>query len=183
MKNVNEIVGTNLKQIREERGLSLDKVAELTGVSKSMLGQVERGETSPSIATIWKIANGLRVSFSTFIQEETIQISVKRHDKIEPVIGDEGRYRVFSVFPFDAVKRFEIYTMEMDPDGFYQSEPHFKGVEEYVTVFQGKLEIGVGSETYLISEGDTINFAADITHTYRNLGTEIVKVYMLIFYP
>ena len=59
MGNINLVISMNLKHIREERKLSLDKVAKMTGVSKSMLGQIERGDSNPTIATVWKIANGL----------------------------------------------------------------------------------------------------------------------------
>jgi transcriptional regulator with XRE-family HTH domain len=61
------VVAQNLRRMREDKKLSLDRLAELTGVSKSMLGQIERGESSPTISTIWKIANGLKVSFTSLL--------------------------------------------------------------------------------------------------------------------
>jgi Predicted transcriptional regulators len=64
---LDQLIAQNLKRLREERKLSLDRVAELTGVSKSMLGQIERGDSSPTVATVWKIANGLKVSFTTLM--------------------------------------------------------------------------------------------------------------------
>ena len=67
MEDLTLLVAENLKRIREEKRLSLDKLAELTGVSKSMLGQIEHGESSPTVATVWKISNGLKVSFTTLL--------------------------------------------------------------------------------------------------------------------
>ena len=67
MKNLNLIIGNKLKDIRNKRNLSLDEVAKLTGVSKAMLGQIERGQSNPTVSTLWKIATGLKVSFSLFI--------------------------------------------------------------------------------------------------------------------
>lgn len=67
MKNINNHISLTLKALRSERGWSLDKTAEKTGVSKAMLGQIERGESSPTIATLWKIASGFNTSFSGMI--------------------------------------------------------------------------------------------------------------------
>lgn len=70
MKNLNSIIGSKLKEIRNKRELSLDEAAKLTGVSKAMLGQIERGQSNPTVSTLWKISTGLKVSFSFFIDEE-----------------------------------------------------------------------------------------------------------------
>ena len=67
MEDITLLVSQNLKKIRDEKKLSLDKLAELTGVSKSMLAQIERGESSPTIAVVWKIANGLKISFTSLL--------------------------------------------------------------------------------------------------------------------
>ncbi len=67
MENLARFLSTTLKQLRQQRGWSLSRLAEATGVSKAMLGQIERNESSPTVATLWKIATGLNVPFSTFI--------------------------------------------------------------------------------------------------------------------
>lgn len=67
MEEINLILAKNLKAFRESKKLSLERVAELTGVSKTMIGQIERGGSSPTITTIWKIANGLKISFTSLI--------------------------------------------------------------------------------------------------------------------
>ncbi len=60
MDKLNYVIAENLKRLREERKLSLDNVSRLSGVSKSMLGQIERGEVNPTVSTVWKISNGLK---------------------------------------------------------------------------------------------------------------------------
>ncbi|MEN6483123.1 MAG: helix-turn-helix transcriptional regulator, partial [Anaerolineaceae bacterium] len=67
MEDATLLIAKNLKRIREERKLSLDRLSDLTGVSKSMLGQIERGESSPTISMVWKITNGLKISFTTLL--------------------------------------------------------------------------------------------------------------------
>ncbi len=67
--NLNNIIAGNLKRLRNERQLSLSKLSDICGVSKVMLGQIERGESNPTINTIWKIAGGLRVPYTSLIDE------------------------------------------------------------------------------------------------------------------
>ena len=85
MKDFNSIIGKNLNDIRKQRNLSLDKAAELTGVSKGMLAQIEKGVSNPTVTTLWKIASGLNVSFSYFMEEENDEILHVHRDEINVV--------------------------------------------------------------------------------------------------
>jgi transcriptional regulator with XRE-family HTH domain len=80
-------IAENLRKVRETRGLSLDQLAELTGVSKSMLRQIETGKSSPTITTIWKIANGLRISFTALLRKPEIRVEVKSFRSDKPLMG------------------------------------------------------------------------------------------------
>jgi transcriptional regulator with XRE-family HTH domain len=176
-------IGKNLHRIRKQRGLSLDKVAELTGVSKAMLGQIERGESNPTVTTVWKIAKGLRLSFSSLIEEEAPSVSVISLSDIPPVTEDNGRYKVYSLFPFDQEKRFEIYTIVMQPGCIHLSEPHISGVQEYVTVTEGTLSFTIHDDNYTIKEGNAIRFIADVPHTYANETDKITRLQLVLYYP
>jgi len=101
MENMQLILASNLRRIREERRLSLDKVSELTGVSKSMLGQIERGESNPTLQTVWKIANGLRVSLTDLTEVPRSETVVISKEDISTIVSDNGLFRVYPVFPFD----------------------------------------------------------------------------------
>ena len=138
MENINVVLAQNLKQIREQRKLSLDKVAEMSGISKTMLGQIERGESNPSIATVWKIANGLKVSFTALIHEPKSDASIVTGDDIQVLTEDNGRVRIYPHFPFEEGRRFEMYVLEMDEAALWSAEPHIDGTEEFITVLKGK---------------------------------------------
>ena len=92
-------ISENLRQIRKEKKLSLDSMAEQTGVSKSMLGQIERGESSPTVATLWKIATGLHISFTALLEGRQTETQLIRRDEVSPLLSDEGRFRLFPFFP------------------------------------------------------------------------------------
>lgn len=182
MKNINKILALNLKIIRKERKLSLDKLADITGVSKSMLGQIERGESSPTITTIWKIANGLKISFTSLLNKPQPEILIITKKDIDPLIEDNGKYKLYSFFPYDNERNFEIYSVEIERGGYLNAEPHIQGTKEFITVFKGEITIRVGNEEYNINEGESIQFRADRPHSYHNSGDKYTKINMVIFY-
>lgn len=172
----------NIKRIRERKKLTLDAAANITGVSRSMLSQIERGDANPTITVLWKIANGFKVSFTSLtecIKEET---AVIRATSIEGLSADEGRYHNYPLFQFDEKHLFEVYRIVIEPQGMLQAQPHIAGTEEYITVFQGSVEITVDKQKFNLSMGDAIRFKSDLPHSYRNLGQDIVQLSMLIYY-
>jgi transcriptional regulator with XRE-family HTH domain len=177
-------VGKNLKATRNKRGLSLDKVAVITGVSKAMLGQIERGESSPSVNILWKIATGLKVSFSSLLankdgDKETLLIP---YTEITPILEDNGLMKIYPQFFFDSMRGFEMFTLELEPGCNHTSEPHDVGVEEYISVIEGKVEIVVGEDIYILNKGDAIRYLANKTHIYRNRSNARTCLHHLIYY-
>lgn len=180
--DLNFIIANNLKEIRESRKLSLDKVADLTGVSKSMLGQIERGESNPTISTVWKIANGLKLPFTDLINPHQSDIVVLNKIEVEPLVEDNGRYKLYPFFPNEDGRRFEMYSVDIEKGGHLNAEAHNQGTEEFLTVFQGQLTVIINDEEYIINKGDSIKFKADKLHGYRNSGNELVMISMVIYY-
>ncbi|MCA1027406.1 MULTISPECIES: helix-turn-helix domain-containing protein [Cytobacillus] len=183
MDNIQKNIGVNLKNLRKARGLSLDTTANLTNVSKAMLGQIERGESNPTVTTLWKIATGLQVSFSSLIQEQQSPIHVVNRHDISPIMEYSGKYRVYPVFPFDPRKKFEIFTVEIETGYEHLSEKHNEGVEEYVTVITGTLQLEINEQQYTIQPGNSIRFSANKAHTYRNIGEDMIIYQTVLYYP
>lgn len=183
MEEINKIIGKNLKSFRETNKLSLERVAELTGVSKTMIGQIERGESSPTITTIWKIANGLKISFTSLINNPQPNTKIILKAEIQALSEDNGKYRVYPYFPFHEDRRFEMYSIEIEKGGFLSANPHREGTEEFIIVFDGELSIRVHDEEYTIKSGDSIKFKADKPHAYHNSGESLARLSMTIYYP
>ncbi len=179
--NLQKVVAFNIKGIRERKKLTLDEAAKLTGVSRSMLAQIEKGEGNPTISVLWKIANGYKVSFTSLIDggEEALLI---RGDEVTPLKEDDGKYVNHPAFPFQESRLFETYRIQIEPGGFLAAQPHMAGTEEYITVFSGTAEICAGGKTYLLRTGDSLRFRADGDHSYKNAGTDRVWLSMLIYY-
>ncbi|GGN94589.1 helix-turn-helix domain-containing protein [Saccharibacillus kuerlensis] len=182
MEPINLILSENLKRLRTERKLSLDKLSDLTGISKTMLGQIERGESSPSLTTVWKIANGLKLSFTSLITEPPTDASVLRRKNLSIIEDTEQGYRLYPMFPYKAERGFEVYSVEIEPGGTLGSEPHRSGTEELITLFTGVLEVEVQSTIYRLEAGDAIRFKADLPHRYLSIGEEAARMSMTIQY-
>ncbi|WP_027363659.1 helix-turn-helix domain-containing protein [Desulfotruncus alcoholivorax] len=180
--HISKIIGNNLARIRKARGLSLDKVAEQTGVSKPMLGQIERGESNPSIATVWKIVNGLHIPFTELMTEKKPEIELVRSCEVFPIIDDEIGVTVYPLFSFQQDRRFEIFFVTLNAHSSYLSEPHDDGSEEYILMMEGTLEVTVGEATYTLSAGDIIKFQADQQHKYRCISNQAVSFYNIVYY-
>ncbi|MBU8878682.1 XRE family transcriptional regulator [Bacillus sp. FJAT-29790] len=183
MDQINKNIGKNINRIRKERNLSLDKTSEITGVSKTMLGQIERGESNPTVTTLWKIANGLRLSFTSLISGDRPSVTVIKKNSLKPVVENDGQYQVYPVFPFNAEKQFEVFSIILQSGCEHKSEAHNVGVEEYIFVNEGKVEVVIGEEVYVVDSEDSITFQADRPHIYRNNGNSPVKCIVLIHYP
>ncbi|HWR44966.1 XRE family transcriptional regulator [Sporomusa sp.] len=182
MRDLNLIIASNLKRIREEKKLSLEKVADITGVSKSMLGQIERGESSPTINTIWKIAIGLKVSFTSLINAPQDDAMIVHKSDVEPLIEDNGKYRVYPVFPYEDGRRFEMYIVEIEPGGHLCTDTHGEKTQEFITVVDGELTMITNEKEYTVNKGDSIMFRADKRHTYHNPGIGLTRLSMVIYY-
>lgn len=182
MEQYDLIIGNNLKQIREARNLSYTQLAELTGVSKSMLRQIEIGESSPTINTLWRIANGLEIPFTTLINPPVTNMSKLGFRDRSPLIGMSEGYRLYPLIGFDTTRSFEIYYVEMDAGVSMDADPHGGNAEEIVLVIQGMIEIRVREDVTEVAANEILRFDANFAHHYRNPSSEMAKGFMVISY-
>jgi transcriptional regulator with XRE-family HTH domain len=147
----------NLRGLRKDAGLSLSKAAELTGVSKAMLGQIERGESSPTIATLWKLAKGFGLPLTAFLEGGTAPARVQFPGSID----------VEQVFAYDPLLCCETFVVRLQPGQEHCSEAHDAGVTEDVYVTEGPLEVLTGGFWLWLETGASLRFAADQPHGYR----------------
>ena len=180
MYNIHSIVAKNIADYRKKHQLSLDKVANATGVSKNMLSQIEKGQSNPTITTLWKIANGLHISLSQLTSTSNDTIDFIDESDIIPLIDKE--VSIYPYFPYDENKKFEMFKMEIQPGGKMHSDPHHTGSEEYIIVNDGVLEIEVDGKQYTINHHQAFRFNSDLPHSYFNPGTSIVALTSTMYY-
>ncbi len=185
MENLIVKISTNLKLLRQERGWSLDVTSKKTGVSKAMLGQIERGESSPTIATLWKIASGFETSFSSFIEDAVVdsKATIHRTSKLRQIHSKDDKIRVTPIFPYDEKLCFEVFVIELLPGCEHLSPPHKGGIIEHVVAAEGKIEVLVGKAWHKIKKDEGFRFNADQPHGYRNISSKKATFYDIIHYP
>lgn len=179
---VNNIIAENIKRIRESRDLSFDKMASITGVSKSILCQMEKGEGNPSINTLYKISNSLKVSLSSLISTPQIETKVVEKNSIIPIGSSDNSFRIYAMFPFTDDRNFEVFYGEVEKGGGTEAEAHQVGTQEYLVVYKGDLLVKVGGEEYLVSEGNAIGFKAEVPHSYHSFNNTKVLFCNTIYY-
>ena len=183
MDPMNMIVAKNIKRLREENKLSMDELAKLSGVSKSMLAQIERGDGNPTISTLWKISNGMKVPFDALTVRPKSPYEIVKTTEIQPLLEDSGKVKNYSIFPDNENRRFAVYYLELDEGSYWESEPHLKGTTEFITIFTGKIEIFADGQRFAVEKGESIRFRADAAHSYRNTGNETAILHMILFNP
>lgn len=149
-----------------------------------MLGQIEAGESAPTIAVLWKIARGLGVRFADLLGNEPEQAVVVLPQASAKVLrSQDGRFESRALFPFDRERRAEFYELRMKVGCIEQAEPHPEGTYENLIVQQGCLELTIGDHPPVrLPAGDAVYFRADVPHIYANQGTEEVRAYLVMTY-
>ncbi|MCR9060686.1 MAG: XRE family transcriptional regulator [Rhodobacteraceae bacterium] len=171
-----------LKAARLKSGLSLSRTAELTGVSKAMLHQIERGDSSPTIATLWKLAKGFHLPLTAFI-EDMIQTGNTFTPARKELISFPGSIGFHTVFPFDPVFGSETFLVTLEAEQTHTSNSHDVGVVEDVFVTKGEMEILFDGHWKRCRCGDGLRFRADQPHGYRNLHDEQAQFHNTLHYP
>lgn len=183
MDTINIIVSKNIKRIRQEKDLSLEELSKLSGVSKSMLVQIERGSGNPSLSTLWKIANGMVVPSNTLVTHPRDPYEVVQLSEIDPILGENEGLRNYVVFPGDERQHFSIYYIEAQPGYSWESEMHMRGTIEFITVFSGELQLNIDENTFHLKSGDSIRFKADSVHSYYNIGQTLLVFHNILYNP
>lgn len=180
-KQLSEKISHHLRELREKNGWSLDIAAQQTGVSKAMLGQIERGESSPTIATLWKIVTGFNESFSSFFANPLVAAKISK--KMRSKFIDADKMQVSIVFPYSADTGIEVFEIALISGHEQLSTAHYPGVIEHVLVTKGVVEIFFDGVWHLLRKGQTVRFDANQAHGYANHSKKTAEFQNIICYP
>ncbi len=177
------VVGSNLRRLRTRRGLSLERLAQISGVSRAMLGQIELGQSAPTINVLWKIARALEVTFSALISARTQSGAlVLRSNESKILTSKDRTFSSRALFPFDEPRRVEFYELRLAAGSVEDADAHPPGTSENLVCTAGTIEIDVSGDTHKLEAGDSILFEADTPHAYRNVGRVEAVMYLVMTY-
>ena len=177
-------LGERILALREARGWSLDALATASGVSRSMLSEIERSTANPTLVVTYRIAKAFNLGISELIEPSggTPSIQVVRSDDRAQVFRADKRHQVRTLSPLTLEKDIEFYEIRLPPKGDLSSTAHVTGTREMVVVAIGEVKIDSGTDSQVLKAGDSALFRADLPHALVNIGTAEAVLYLVDVY-
>ena len=174
---LNRAVAENIKRIRKSKKLSLERTAELSGVSRSMLGQIERGEANPSVAILSRLATALKVPAQIFLENDSFEsLHLIRELETKPQRLDGGKAVLRPSFPYDETTRQESFFLDLYISARYAPEVSVPGCICHATVLSGTVQVLAEQQEYQLLERDALRFAADQPYRFENMSNSTARL-------
>lgn len=173
-----------VRDLRKRRDWSLDQLAAASGVSRSMLSQIERHEANPTLAVTCRIAQAFQLTLAELLESPSSQSSIqtiRSNDKTHLFRSDPD-CRIRTLSPLNLEKDVEFYEIRLGPGGALRSAPHFAGTREYLTVVKGRLRLESGDDVEELAHGDSASYRADVPHAILNQGRTEAVAYLVDIY-
>jgi len=174
-------LGKTVQRLRKAYNLSLSELSGQSGVAKSIISQIERNETNPTLATIWRLSQALDVSIERVLRAADDEPFLEKSTRGDtPVlVSDDGKCRLAIIGWIKTVEWLQWYDFTADPGGVLESEAHQRGSVESLSVSEGELEVEVGSATKRAKAGETLRYRSDRPHTIRNVSQKPASATMV----
>ncbi|MEX5259779.1 helix-turn-helix domain-containing protein [Kocuria sp. CPCC 205263] len=177
-------IGARVKQQRQARRWTLDQLAEIAGVSRRMLVNVEQGATNPSVGTLLRISDALGIGLPALVEvPQPKAVTVTWHGEGAALwSGDSGGrgLLVAGTAPPDVV---ELWDWTLGPGDRHASEAHTRGTKELLQVQAGTMTIEVAEQSITLETGDAVSFPGDVAHAYANPGAAPARFSLTVFEP
>ena len=178
-------LSSRVTELRKKRGLTLEQLAAASGVSRSMLSQIERGKANPTLAVTLRIAQAFGMNIADLVDQPwtASRIEVVRADDASQLFRDDHDCRIRTLSPLHMEKNVEFYEIRLAPGARLQSAAHFDGTCELLTVTQGQARISAGENRCELGPGDSAHYHADLEHTIENSGEKELVSFLVVTYP
>ena len=165
-------MGKTIQRLRKAYNLSLGELSEQSGVAKSIICQIEKNETNPTLSTIWRLSQALGASVDEVLKSEQAPEFVEKSGKaaIPVLTSQDGLCKLAIIGWLKTVEWIQWYDFTAQPGGVLESEPHQRGSVENLSVLKGMLEVTVGETIKTASAGETLRYRGDFIHQIRNIG-------------
>jgi transcriptional regulator with XRE-family HTH domain len=178
-------VGETVARLRQAQGLTVEELSVRAGVSKSMLSQIERSKTNPTVALVWRLASALGVELADLLaggRRAVPALELAAAHALPVFKSPDGRCDLRILGPVEFAGQFEWYELTVRSGGALESQPHDAGSREHLTVFSGALEVTTGTERRAVRHGETARYAADVPHTIRNAGKSAASALLVVIH-
>jgi transcriptional regulator with XRE-family HTH domain len=174
-------LGKTVQRLRKAYNLSLSELSEQSGVAKSIISQIERNETNPTLATIWRLAQALDVSIERVLRDSDDSPFIEKLSRGDTpiLVSDDGKCRLAITGWIKTVEWLQYYDFTADPGGVLESDAHQRGAVECLSTLEGELQVEVAGETEIVRAGETLRYRVDRPHLIRNAGTVPARAVMV----
>jgi transcriptional regulator with XRE-family HTH domain len=171
-----------LRQLRRQRGWTLEQLASVSGVSRSMLSQIERGRANPTLAVAYRIARAFDRTLADLVDEpgSGSRISVIRAPDPAYRFRSDETCRIRTLYPMHLEKEVEFYEVWLAPGGALRSAPHFARTRELLNVVKGKVAVTSAKDRCEVEAGDSAHYPADVPHAIENIGSQEALIYLVV---
>jgi len=173
-----------VKRLRKKEGLTLEGLATASGVSRSMLSQIERGQANPTLTVACRVAQAFGISVGELVDQPWTRSSIEviRADDESHLYRADEECRIRTLSPLNMEKDVEFYEVTITPGGALASAAHFEGARELFTLHRGEVEIVSGEDSSNLKKGDSAHYQADIPHSINNLGSDDAEGFLVVTY-
>ncbi len=181
---LNQVVCERVRAMRRDRGWTLEQLASLSGVSRSMLSEIERGAANPTLGVAFRIAQAFGLSLGDLVESPApkAKIDVIRAGDRGLLFRDDEQCRIRTLSPLHLEKDVEFYEVTLRTGGKLESSPHYSGTREFLTVERGTVRLQAGDETTDLDRGDSAHYPADIPHSIANIGRGEALLFLVDIY-
>ncbi len=173
-----------LKQLRVQRGWSLEELENACGVSRSMLSQIERAKANPTLAVTFRIARAFGMSLGDLVETPgaTSSINVIRSNDHAYHYRSDKDCVIRTLSPLNLEKDVEFYEVQLNEGGGLRSAAHYEGTREFITVQKGKIRVESGGDSEELDPNDSASYRADVPHALLNIGRGAAVVFLVDIY-
>ncbi len=182
---INENLGKRVKKLRGDRGWSLEELSTASGVSRSMLSEIEREKANPTLTVTFRIARAFGLTLQELIESaeaSASKIQVIRASDRAQVYRSDKQCEIRTLSPINLEKDVEFYEMTLRPGGTLRSQAHFEGTREFLTVEDGSVRIESDQNSEELGKGDSGTYRADVPHAIVNTGKGDALVFLVVIY-
>lgn len=174
-------LGKTIQRLRKAYNLSLSELAEQSGVAKSIISQIERNETNPTLATIWRLSQALDISIERVLSSGDEEAFIEKSSRADTpiLLSEDGKVRLAIVGWIKTVEWLQWYDVRSEPGGVLESDGHQRGSVECLSVIEGEFEVDVADVTQSARAGDTLRYRCDRPHTVRCVGDKPGRAIMV----
>jgi len=182
--SINRHLGARVKELRKLRGWSLDALAHASGVSRSMLSDIEREQANPTLAVTLRIAQAFGMSLGELIEmpNATSAVTVIRADDRAFDYHSDKFCRIRTLSPLNLEKDVEFYEVQLQVGGALRSSPHFEGTREFLVVQKGQVKVASADDSETLNPGDSASYRADVPHAITNTGKGEAVIFLVDIY-